>query len=243
MMKSVMNKLFEREYISKTTCSRVGLIKDGDNTAKLVDVLLADFDEIDYMTDEDNLRAVVDELRTSKERPSRNMLKCQGKIIPSDKKRKSTLIEETDGNESLYANYERKQKAAGPKSMGAENSTAVSKYSKLVKSDDTISTEDGSKVLGVGNGDIFVVADSSNTCDFATAQDPVQSPSQKNLPKLGETDGFTVAKKNHAAAKQPSVRNFTIAETCSFMSVASMKEWMNAKTSLSGSLKKKKSEK
>ncbi|GFS38178.1 RNA-binding (RRM/RBD/RNP motifs) family protein [Actinidia rufa] len=422
MMKSVMNKLFEREYISKTACSRDGLVEEEDDTAKSVDDLLADENETDHMTDEDNLvinvvaegknsialsgsrgqeiileneRAVVDELRTSKERPSRNMLKCQGKIVPSGKKRKSPVTEETDGNEILCAKHERKgseknahllesaraillesgiqktdtnrswlqkstwreltgergtssfsishitqstalskeesksdgvnvpcltecqkhnlldsinlesqpgcfkepkedavpqpnklnvasnksargaswlqksswtqlvgdtnnafsisqilprmdlekQEAAGPKNMGAEDST-FSKYSKLLKSDDIISTEDGSKALGVGNGDIFIAADSSNTFAFATARDPVQSPSQINLPKLGETDEFTVAKKNHAAAEQPSVRNFTIAETCSFMrSAASMKEWMNAKTSLSGSLKKKNSEK
>ena len=62
--------------------------------------------------------------------------------------------------------------------MGAENLT-VSKYSKSVKSDGIISTEYGSKALGVVNGDIFVAADSSNTFAFATALDPVQSPSQE----------------------------------------------------------------
>ena len=55
MMQSVMNKLFEREYISKTACSRAGLVEKEDDTAKSVDDLLADENETDHMTDEDNL--------------------------------------------------------------------------------------------------------------------------------------------------------------------------------------------
>ena len=50
MMKTVMNKLLDREYILKTACSRAGLVKEGDDATKSVDE-----NETDHITDEDNL--------------------------------------------------------------------------------------------------------------------------------------------------------------------------------------------
>lgn len=139
MMKSVMNKLFEKENISKAACTETGLVNKGDNATKLVDDQLVDENETDDMTDEDNLVmnmvgggknitallgsreqervlanevAIVNELRTSKDRPSGNVFKSERrKIVPSDKKRKSPLSAETNGNEVVPGNPERKRSA------------------------------------------------------------------------------------------------------------------------------------
>lgn len=142
-----------------------------------------------------------------------------------------------------------KQEQAEPKS--ATNSIG-STHSKLVKTGTCASAEDSSKALGVGNKDIVTALDSSNMIVLDTiALDPEPSlpmdtialdpePSlPKDLQTLGETDERTAPKKNHAAAEQLSVGNFTTDGTCLFMrSAASMREWTKAKAALSGSLKK-----
>lgn len=59
MMKSVMNKLFERDYFPKSSSKGAGLVKEGDNT-KPVDDLVSDENETDDMTD--NVTKSVDDL-------------------------------------------------------------------------------------------------------------------------------------------------------------------------------------
>ncbi|KAF7135874.1 hypothetical protein RHSIM_Rhsim08G0117200 [Rhododendron simsii] len=129
-----------------------------------------------------------------------------------------------------------KQEQVEPKS--ASNSIG-STQSKLVKTGTCASAEDSSKASGVGNKDIVTTLDCSNMIVLDTiALDPEPSL-PKDLQTLGETDERTAPKKNHAAAEQLSVRNFTTDGTCLFMrSAASMREWTKAKAALSGSLKK-----
>ncbi|XP_058179060.1 protein REPRESSOR OF SILENCING 3 [Rhododendron vialii] len=150
------------------------------------------------------------------------------------------LVSEKHGSFSisqlLPATSLEKQEQVEPKS--AANSIG-STHSKLVKTGTCASVEDSSKASRVGNKDIVTALDSSNMIVLDTiALDP-----EPNLPKhlqtLGETDDKTAPKKNHAAAEQLSVRNFTTDGTCLFMrSAASMREWTKAKAALSGSLKK-----
>ncbi|XP_052182596.1 protein REPRESSOR OF SILENCING 3 [Diospyros lotus] len=137
MMESVMKKLFEGEIFLKPDCNATGLIEEGDEAAKSVDQL-QDTNAIDHMTDEDNLimnlvaggknlatllgrqgqetnspdEGSTVKLPTSKGRASENVLRSQKrKTVPSTKKRKFSLIEETDGIEVLSTNMKKKKKS------------------------------------------------------------------------------------------------------------------------------------
>lgn len=125
-----------------------------------------------------------------------------------------------------------KQERVKPKSTDMRNST-VGKNFELVKSGRSESSKDDSKALGLGNEgmDISTTPCSSNMV-------PV-----KNQETSGKSNEINASKKMHTAqvhAQQPIKNNPTGGENYSFMrSAASMRDWMNAKASLSGSLKKK----
>lgn len=130
------------------------------------------------------------------------------------------------------------EKQGQVESKSAANSIG-STHSKLVKTGTCASAEDSSKALGVDNKDIVTALDSSNMIVLDTITLDPEPSLPKDLQTLGETDERTNPKKNHAAAEQLSVRNFTTDGTCLFMrSAASMREWTKAKAALSGSLKK-----
>ncbi|XAR50720.1 hypothetical protein NMG60_11005129 [Bertholletia excelsa] len=135
MMESVMSKLFERENIMKASSGGEGLVKGENIITQSTDDLLVDDNEVDNLTDEDNLvvnivagrknktasledqkwetvltneGAIVHEMKSSNDRPSGNMLKSQrGTTVPSGKKRKSHPAEETRGTE-VSANPDKK---------------------------------------------------------------------------------------------------------------------------------------
>ncbi|KAL6985059.1 hypothetical protein U1Q18_018438 [Sarracenia purpurea var. burkii] len=389
MMKSVMNKLFDREFTLEVARNRAGSAKEGDSATKSFDSVLVDESEADHTTDEDSLVTnmvaggksrttlleswghktilpneveIADELQTSKDKPSKNLLQSQRgkKIVPSDRKRKSPLTEETDGddntgrkgsarktylhkssssssqaeelesriqqtntklswsqksawrdlagergNDSFSISHiiqsaapnkqesesdgvnnvpsfteHQNQKLVNNMNLESQSSDCLKEPKKLAVTDQPRSLARGAswlqksswaQLVGETNNSSFSISqllpgkafgkqeqaeepnstDATNSAvqDFSSENDetilgaPEQSQPQKSLRTIGEMDKITAPKKNHAATVQPSVRNFTIGETCSFMrSAASMRDWKNSKAALSVSLKKKHTE-
>lgn len=128
MMKSVMNKLFESENISKSASSIAGFVEEGDDPIKSNNDTLLDDDEATDESDEDNfiinMVTRVDksmtlsgshdegskfhEVKISKGEAAQDMLKVQEKEIISSKKRKLLTSEKCDTNGSVSGIYRKK---------------------------------------------------------------------------------------------------------------------------------------
>lgn len=135
MMKSVMNKLFERENRPKTAATEAGLVKGEDNSVNSIDDMLVDENKAGDTTDEDNLiinvvsggnhnrgqetsmnnqlnvqESKFNKAQTLKHKAAQKMCERDGKkITPYSKKRKSPLTEESDGKEILSSTPEKKR--------------------------------------------------------------------------------------------------------------------------------------
>ncbi|KAA8535894.1 hypothetical protein F0562_030897 [Nyssa sinensis] len=143
-----------------------------------------------------------------------------------------------------------KKELPEPNGMG---SSTDSKHSNIVKSDISDSAGDGSKALHVADENLLTGPSTSNMVALGNKKqnhaglDVQPSPPEKNLQTArenGEISAASVRGKHHSASKQTSVGDGAIYETFSFMrSAASMREWVNTKAALSGSIKKKGNEK
>ncbi|KAM7472201.1 hypothetical protein LguiA_010384 [Lonicera macranthoides] len=165
LMKSVMNKLFEKENCTKAAGGEAVLAKEGGHFVSSVDDMPVDENdnEADVMSDEDNLvinivtegndrltssgsqgqekttnyqESKFNKPRSSKQRAVQKMHEHERKkIAPYDKKRKSSLTEESEGNEIPSSAPKKKKNSqihsSEPEDQAAEpkSSTQQSKHS------------------------------------------------------------------------------------------------------------------
>ncbi|KAK9274730.1 hypothetical protein L1049_021981 [Liquidambar formosana] len=131
-------------------------------------------------------------------------------------------------------------------------SSTDSKHLDLVKEDRSESTADGSKPSRLGIGGSLTAPTSSNMVGLDKEQNVIgldigQSTPGKKMQTVGGNNELSAAiprRNDHSAPKQIFNGDIELGESCPFMrSTASVREWVNTKAALTGSLKKKNKEK